>query len=92
MGTVRTLLRLEIEGQAGAAIDLRFEGTGFLRHMVRNLVGTLIEVGTGRRAPEQMAAILAARDRRRAGPTAVAQALTLVEVSYDSVGRSAAYP
>ncbi len=92
MGTVRTLLRLEIDGRAGAAIDLRFEGTGFLRHMVRNLAGTLIEVGTGRRAPEQMAAILAARDRRRAGPTAAAQALTLVEVGYDSVGRSAAYP
>ncbi len=92
MGTVRTLLRLEIDGQAGAAIDLRFEGTGFLRHMVRNLAGTLIEVGTGRRVPEQMAAILAARDRRRAGPTAAAQALTLVAVSYDSVGRSAAYP
>jgi len=80
--TVRVLRRLDVTGEPGSAVDLWFEGTGFLRHMVRNLAGTLIEVGSGRRDPEGMTALLAARDRRRAGPTAPAHALTLVCVSY----------
>jgi len=80
--SVRTLRRIDVTGEAGAAIHLWFEGTGFLRHMVRNIVGTLIEVGSGRRDPEGMTALLAARDRRRAGPTAPAHGLTLVSVSY----------
>jgi tRNA pseudouridine38-40 synthase len=80
--SVRTLFRLDVTGAAGAAVDLWFEGSGFLRHMVRNLTGTLIEVGSGRRDPEGMTALLAARDRQRAGPTAPAHALTLVSVSY----------
>jgi tRNA pseudouridine38-40 synthase len=65
-------------------VDLWYEGTGFLRHMVRNLSGTLIEVGSGRRDPEGMTALLAARDRHLAGRTAPAHALTLVWVSYPS--------
>lgn len=81
--TIRALLRIEIRGASGAAVDLDFEGTGFLRHMVRNLVGTLVEVGTGRRAAADMAALLAARDRSRAGRTAPAHGLTLVRVRYD---------
>ena len=80
--TVRALRRLDVTGEVGAAVDLWFEGSGFLRHMVRNLAGTLIEVGSGRRDPEGMTALLAARDRHRAGPTAPAHALTLVSVSY----------
>jgi tRNA pseudouridine38-40 synthase len=81
---VRTLRRLDVSGAAGDAIDLWYEGSGFLRHMVRNLSGTLIEVGSGRRDPEGMTVLLAARDRRRAGPTAPPHALTLVSVSYES--------
>jgi len=50
--------------------------------MVRNLAGTLVDVGLGRRAPDSMAALLAARDRRRAGRTAPAAGLTLLRVSY----------
>jgi tRNA pseudouridine38-40 synthase len=89
--SVRTLLRIDILGESGGAIDLLFEGTGFLRHMVRNLVGSLIEVGSGRRRADELAAVLAARDRQRAGPTAPAHALTLVRVDCesDSPGRSA---
>ena len=80
--TVRTLSRLEIDAGSEGAIAFSVEGDGFLRHMVRNLVGTLLEVGTGRRAIDSMAELLAGGDRRRAGPTAPAQGLTLVRVSY----------
>jgi tRNA pseudouridine38-40 synthase len=68
----------------GAASDLSLvlRGDGFLRHMVRNIVGTLVEIGRGRWPPEQMAAVLASRDRRLAGPTAPPQGLFLVEVEY----------
>jgi tRNA pseudouridine38-40 synthase len=83
---VRTLARLDVEGRAGAEIQIRIEGDGFLRQMVRVLAGTLVEVGRGRRRPESMAAILAARDRRRAGATAPAHGLTLVRVFYASPG------
>lgn len=80
--TTRTLRRLDVEGEAGGGIDLVFEGSGFLRHMVRNVVGTLLEVANGRRDPAGMPALLAAADRRRAGPTAPAHPLTLEEVYY----------
>jgi tRNA pseudouridine38-40 synthase len=88
--TERRLLRVDVTGESGGAVELWFEGTGFLRHMVRNLAGTLLEVASGRREPGDMIAILAARDRRLAGPTAPAHALTLVRVRYDSAGGSAA--
>jgi tRNA pseudouridine38-40 synthase len=82
--TVRTLSRVDLEGETGGALALQVEGDGFLRHMVRVLVGTLVAVGSGRWPPEAMHAILAARERRAAGPTAPAHALTLVAVRYAS--------
>jgi tRNA pseudouridine38-40 synthase len=57
-------------------------GNGFLRHMVRNIVGTLIEAGRGRIAPQEIPQILEARDRSLAGPTAPACGLSLVKVEY----------
>ncbi len=57
-------------------------GSGFLHHMVRNIVGTLIEVGRGKLAPRDVLQILEARDRSRAGPTAPASGLCLVKVEY----------
>jgi len=57
-------------------------GNGFLHHMVRNLVGTFLLVGKGRVAASEIPEILAARDRRAAGPTAPAEGLYLVEVEY----------
>ncbi len=57
-------------------------GSGFLHHMVRNLVGTLVEVGRGRFSVESIPGILAARSRAAAGPTAPASGLFLVEVEY----------
>lgn len=59
-----------------------FHGTGFLQNMVRILVGTLLEVGEGKREPEDVKAILEARDRKQAGYTAPAQGLCLMEVDY----------
>jgi tRNA pseudouridine38-40 synthase len=80
--TVRTLARAAVEGEARGEIRFEFAGDGFLRHMVRNAVGTLLEVGLGRREPGSLPALLAARDRTRAGPTAPACGLTLVRVDY----------
>ena len=85
--SVRTLTRCDVVGAGGGEIVLHVAGTGFLRHMVRNLAGTLIEVGLGKRAPDSMSALLAARDRGQAGPTAPAHGLTLVAVDYGSGGQ-----
>jgi len=57
-------------------------GNGFLHHMVRNMVGTLLEVGRGRLEPSDIIRILNARERTMAGPTAPAQGLCLVRVEY----------
>lgn len=84
---VRTLHRLELQEQEmawGTLLHLSFEADGFLYNMVRNLVGTLLEVGRGRRQPPWVAQVLEARDRRAAGPTAPPQGLTLLEVRHDS--------
>lgn len=78
--TVRTLRRLDVLGEPGAEVTVEVEGDGFLRYMVRSLVGTLIEVGRGVRPEGDLARILEGRDRRRAGPTAPARGLTLVRV------------
>jgi tRNA pseudouridine38-40 synthase len=80
--TVRSLSRLDVVTLGPGELALFVEGDAFLRHMVRILAGTLLEVGRGRRGPEGLSAVLAARDRRAAGPTAPAHALTLVRVSY----------
>ncbi len=90
---VRTLQRIDVTGAAGGDLQIAFEGDGFLRHMVRNLVGTLVEVGAGRRAPEWLDTVLAARDRTVAGRTAPACGLVLEWVRYpgdaESTGNSA---
>ena len=78
---VRTLRQIEIR-RAGEELQLRFTGDGFLYHMVRILVGTMLEVGTGMRDAEEMPAILEAKDRSQAGFTAPAQGLTLWEEYY----------
>jgi tRNA pseudouridine38-40 synthase len=63
-------------------IVVEVEADGFLRHMVRAIVGTLVEAGRGRRSVEDVARVLASRDRARAGPTAPARGLCLVSVDY----------
>lgn len=64
-------------------IAFTITGNAFLHSMVRTIVGTLVEVGTGRRDPEWVAEALEARDRRAAGPTAPAKGLCFMSVAYD---------
>ena len=66
----------------GELVELRIEATAFLKHMVRNIVGTLVEVGHGKRTPQAIAELLESRDRARAGPTAPPHGLVLDEVFY----------
>jgi tRNA pseudouridine38-40 synthase len=68
--------------QRGELLVLTIEATAFLRHMVRNLVGTLVEVGKGERTPQAFADLLEARDRIKAGKTAPPHGLYLLEVKY----------
>jgi tRNA pseudouridine38-40 synthase len=77
----RTLHRLDLSADL-PRLMLVAAGDGFLRHMVRTIVGTLVEVGLGRRSVESVAAALASRDRAQAGPTAPAHGLFLVKVEY----------
>ncbi len=62
--------------------ELDVRGNAFLHHMVRNIAGTLVEVGQGRRPPEDVGRVLRSRDRTLAGPTAPAQGLCLMSVTY----------
>ena len=79
--TVRTIKTLKIS-KGGGIISFTITGNGFLRHMVRNIVGTLILVGQGKIEPEEMKTILESRNRSNAGPTAPADGLSLLNVSY----------
>jgi len=67
-------------------VDIDVIGSGFLKQMVRILVGTVVEVGQGRRSADELPEILASRDRTRAGRTAPAGGLTLIEVRYRDQG------
>ncbi len=79
--TVRTIRDIKIEMQ-NDEIVFTYEGDGFLYHMVRILTGTLLEVGTGKRMPEEIPHILASKDRAKAGYLVPAKGLALMEVFY----------
>lgn len=80
--TVRTIEELRIEAAGEREIHLTYRGDGFLYHMVRILTGTLIEVGSGMRSPDEIPEILASGMRERAGALAPAKGLALMEVRY----------
>ena len=89
--TVRTIYSLEVEcrplteanaGSADQLLTIRVKGNGFLYNMVRIIAGTLVEVGRGHIKPEEVAGIIAVKDRAKAGPTAPARGLRLVEIEY----------
>lgn len=79
--TVRRIDHISIEKE-GDLITFTFVGNGFLHHMIRILMGTLLEVGMGKRSPESMIGILEARSRENAGPLVPAKGLTLMKVYY----------
>jgi tRNA pseudouridine38-40 synthase len=70
----------------GRLLTFEIGGTGFLKYMVRTIIGTLVEVGDGRRAPESIRDLLMSGNRATAGPTAPPTGLYLVRVDYDPVG------
>ncbi len=86
--TVRTIFELSvrrIERHMPSVIAIEIEADGFLYNMVRNIVGSLVEIGRGARSVAWLAEVLASRDRRLAGPTAPPQGLFLVSVTYDDL-------
>lgn len=80
--TVRTIYAVNVTKEDDM-VHIRITGNGFLYNMVRIIAGTLMQVGTGLMEPERVKEILEARDRSKAGPTAVAKGLTLVEIRYE---------
>ncbi len=87
--SIRRIDRIDIDVRrprestaVGRSVTIEVEGNGFLRHMVRIIVGTLIEIGNGRRAVDDVARAIASGGRTNAGPTAPARGLFLVQVSY----------
>lgn len=79
---VCTVRAVRLAGAGAGRIGVLISADAFLHHMVRNIVGTLVEVGLGRRPPGWVAEVLAGRDRRAAGPTAAAHGLYLLRVLY----------
>lgn len=79
---VRTIKEASIEIKNPDLLRIRLEADGFLRYMVRNIVGTLVEVGRGKRSPGELLDILHCKERNSAGITAPPQGLFLVEVFY----------
>ena len=83
--SVRTILASSFDSD-GESIHYKIIGKGFLKQMVRNVIGTLVQVGKRQISVEDFERILAAKDRRKAGPTAPAHGLTLEWVRYPEVG------
>ncbi len=80
--TVRRIFRCSVSEQ-GQEMHVVVTGNGFLYNMVRNIVGTLVEIGRGHGPPERIETILSTADRRQAGPTAPPDGLSMVCVYYD---------
>ncbi len=84
LNPVREMIRSELHGSTGEGLSrFIFEADGFLRHMVRNIVGTVIEVGSGSSTPDRFLQIFEAKDRKRAGIKAPPQGLFLTMVRYE---------
>ncbi len=79
--TVRTIFKCDIR-RRGPLIIFTVEGSGFLFHMVRTMVGTVLEVGRGNYGPERIPEIIASKDRKQAGMCAPAQGLCLQWIHY----------
>ena len=82
--TVRTIYSVEVTKEQEEVI-ITIQGNGFLYNMVRIIAGTLIQVGLGAKEPEEIEAILQAKDRQIAGPTAPACGLALLQIDYEDL-------
>lgn len=80
--TTRTIYSCEVEKDGNDIITIRVTGNGFLYNMVRIIAGTLIRVGGGEMAPDEIPQILRKKDRTAAGPTAPAHGLTMMGIEY----------
>ena len=80
--TTREVFAAQLIENEGDILIFQIEADGFLRYMVRNLVGTLVDVGSGKITPADFKDILDSRDRSQAGATAPARGLTLIKVNY----------
>jgi tRNA pseudouridine38-40 synthase len=79
---VRTIVGIEFKTDDEGLIEIKVESHGFLKYMVRNIIGTLVDVGRGKMKPEEMTAIIESKNRNIAGATAPACGLFLKEVKY----------
>ena len=79
--TIRTIYDLTVKKEQDL-ITIRVTGSGFLYNMVRIVAGTLLQIGTGERSPNEMQEILQAKDRTAAGPTAPAHGLTMIGIKF----------
>jgi len=80
--TVRTIIHAGLEQLEHGYISFEFKGNGFLRFMVRNITGTLVDIGLGKITPDDFMGILNSKDRSLAGITAPPQGLCLMKVEY----------
>jgi len=80
---VRSLVQLEIKKE-GDTLRMTFTANGFLKQMVRNITGSLVEVGRGKQPPSWLGGVLNAKDRTKAGPCAPPQGLCLMGVVYET--------
>jgi len=80
--TIRNIYSIDVH-EEGDEMKITFIGSGFLKHMIRNIIGTVVEVGVGRYSVGDVSAMLESKDRRKAGITAPAYALYLEEIFYD---------
>lgn len=87
LGAVREIYAAELcqDRRRSDKFKIVISGSGFLRHMVRNIAGTLVEAGQGKRTEEDFGLLLANRDRTKAGPTMPARGLFLKEVYYGDI-------
>ena len=80
--TVRTVMKAQLTGEQGFVV-LKIKADGFLKFMVRNIVGTLVDIGLGKRTPGDIETILASKDRNQASATAPPHGLFLMSVDYE---------
>lgn len=86
--TVREISQISLQRENPELLVFEITANGFLRYMVRKIIGTLVDVGRGRQCPDEFQSILKSKDRSRSGATAPARGLFLVRVHYQETGEN----